>query len=448
MITNLTEGQPSKILWKFTIPMLLSVAFQQLYSIIDSMIAGRFVGSDALAAVGVSYPITMLFIAVATGSNVGTSVVVSTIFGAGKYGKMKSAIYTALISITVLAIILTVVGFAVCTPIMHLLQTPADIYEDSATYLQIYMLGIIFMFLYNISGGVFTALGDSNTPLYLLIGSSVGNIVLDLLFVIQFRMGVAGVAWATLIAQAVSAMLALCIILKRLNHFTTAIHFPVFSPAMLKRMTKIAVPSILQQSFVSVGNLFLQTKINSFGSDVIAGYSAAIKLNVFAITCFNTISNSISSFTAQNLGARQIERVKKAIRVSYSMIFLVTAPFVICYFFFGPQLMELFVKGESKAVIQVGTIFLKIVSPFYLIIALKIVVDGVMRGAAEMFPFVLSTLLDFITRIVLAYVLADVLHSSTGIWMAWPFSWIVGTGVSYSYFLRGTWKRRYSPGVN
>ena len=217
MITDLTEGKPSKILWSFSIPMLLSVVFQQLYNIVDSIVAGKFVGAQALAAVGASYPITMIFMAIATGANVGAAVIISQLFGAKNFEKLKTSIFTSIISMTVLAAILTIFGIVFCSGMLKMLSTPDNIFSDSMTYLNIYIGGLIFLFLYNICTGVFTAMGDSKTPLYFLIMSSVGNIILDLVFVIVFNMGVAGVGWATFIAQGISSMLAFAVLLKRVH---------------------------------------------------------------------------------------------------------------------------------------------------------------------------------------------------------------------------------------
>ena len=202
MIHDLTEGKPAKQLWLFSMPMLLSVVFQQMYNIVDSVVAGQCVGEDALAAVGSSYPITMIFMAIATGMNIGCSVIISQYFGAKKLREMKTAISTSLIAVLGISVILTIGGLAFCHPLLGLLNTPENIFADSRLYLQVYLYGLVFLFLYNICNGIFTALGDSKTPLYFLIASSLGNIALDLLFVIEFKMGVGGVAWATFLCRA------------------------------------------------------------------------------------------------------------------------------------------------------------------------------------------------------------------------------------------------------
>ena len=314
LITDMSQGRPAAILWRFTIPMLLSAVFQQLYNVADSVVAGRFVGEDALAAVGASFPITMIFMAVALGSNTGCSVIISQLFGAKETARMKTAVSTSVIAILALSALLTAGGFLFCEPLMRLLGTPENVFADSQLYLNVYIGGLTFLFLYNICTGVFTALGDSRTPLYFLIASSLANIVMDVVFVVCFHMGVGGVAWATFLCQGVASVLAAWTLFRRLRGVPAPERHPLFSWRMLGRIARIAVPSILQQSFISVGNLFIQSLVNSFGSAVVAGYSAAVKLNTFALTGFTTLGNGLSSFTAQNIGAGKPERARLTLR--------------------------------------------------------------------------------------------------------------------------------------
>ena len=304
MTTDLTEGKPSQKLFWFSIPLLLSVAFQQLYQMADSMIVGRFsatpaAGELALAAVGASYPITQLFVAVATGVNIGTSVLVSQLFGAKRYLRMKTAVSTALVTTALIALLLTLVGALATDSMMAALQTPENIFADGSLYLRVYVFGLLFLFIYNVCTGIFNAMGDSRTPLILLILSSVSNVVLDLIFVAVFQWGVAGVAWATFIAQGAAGILAFILLLRRVRSFDTGGHFLLFSPEMLRRLTNYAVPSIAQQSFVSVGNVIIQYFVNLCGATVIAGYSAATKVNMFALTCCMSFASGSSTASAR-----------------------------------------------------------------------------------------------------------------------------------------------------
>ena len=381
MITDMSQGRPAAILWRFTIPMLLSAVFQQLYNVADSVVAGRFVGEDALAAVGASFPITMIFMAVALGSNTGCSVIISQLFGAKETARMKTAVSTSVIAILALSALLTAGGFLFCEPLMRLLGTPENVFADSQLYLNVYIGGLTFLFLYNICTGVFTALGDSRTPLYFLIASSLANIVMDVVFVVCFHMGVGGVAWATFLCQGVASVLAAWTLFRRLRGVPAPERHPLFSWRMLGRIARIAVPSILQQSFISVGNLFIQSLVNSFGSAVVAGYSAAVKLNTFALTGFTTLGNGLSSFTAQNIGAGRPERVKQGFRAGAGMTLCVAVPFIAAFVFAGPQMVRLFLSAPSADALAQGTLFLNIVAPFYVLISLKLAADCAARAA-------------------------------------------------------------------
>lgn len=446
MITDLTQGSSRKMLWAFSIPMLLSVMFQQMYNIADSIIAGRFIGEDALAAVGASYPITMIFMAVAVGSNIGCAVVVSRFFGGKQYGKLKTAICTIFFACIGVSIVMTVLGLLLGNGLLALIQTPENVFANAALYLRIYIFGFLFLFLYNICTGIFTSLGDSRTPLYFLIGSSIANILLDILFVVALKMGVAGVAWATFVAQGAASILALITLLHRLKELKTKEPYEKFSVPMLKQIAIVAIPSILQQCFVSVGNLFVQSLVNSFGSAVIAGYSAAIKLNTFAVTCMTTLSNGLSSFTAQNLGAGKNERVREGFRAGALLGVLVCVPFFLFYFFGSKTAMGLFMKAESQAAIQTGIIFLHIVTPFYFIVTIKVMCDGVLRGGSAMLYFMTTTFTDLLLRVVLAFVFAKGLGlGATGIWLAWPFGWSLSTLLSFSFYRLRPWEKKETP---
>lgn len=443
MNTDLTVGNPRKVLWNFSIPMFISVVFQQMYNIADSVIAGRYAGEKALAAVGASYPITMIFMAIAVGSNVGCSVVISSLFGAKKYNKMKTAVYTTLIASSVLSVILAAAGLAGNTALMKMIHTPEDVFSDGALYLRIYIAGFLFLFLYNVANGIFNSLGDSKTPLYFLIGSSVGNVLLDMYFVIVLDKGVAGVAWATFIAQGIACILALLTLRKRITAIETHGKVVLFSGSMLARICRIAVPSILQQSFVSVGNIFIQSLVNSFGSACIAGYSAAIKLNTFMITSFSTLGNGMSSFTAQNLGAGKSERVKSGYKASVLLALMITVPVFTAYFFFGRNMIQLFLPNDGSAsaeALHTGITILKILSPFYFFISIKLIADGVLRGGGAIREFMVTTFSDLILRVILAYILSAQLDS-LGIWLSWPIGWMVATAISFAFYLKGAWKK-------
>lgn len=439
MNKDLTVGKPESILWKFCMPLFGSVIFQQLYNIADSFVAGKFINENALAAVGNSYEITLIFIAFAFGCNIGCSVIVSQFFGAKDYRQMKTSVYTAMIFTAILCLLLMIGGILGCPLLLQWIRTPDSILADSQLYLDIYIWGLPFMFFYNIATGIFSALGDSKTPFLFLAISSVSNIAIDILFVKSFHMGIAGVAWATFLCQGISAVLAVLVVLLRLHKIPCSEKVPVFSFAILKKLLKIAIPSILQQSFISIGNIIIQSVINNYGARVIAGYSAAVKLNNLIITSFTTLGNGISNYAAQNIGAKKLERIKPGFRAGIKMVWLISLPFALLYFFAGRFLLYIFLENPTPDALQTGIQFLCILSPFYFVVSAKLVADGILRGAGMMNQFMIGTFSDLILRVVLAIVLSR--HfGSVGIWCAWPIGWTISTILSILFYRSGPWK--------
>ena len=434
MARDLTKGSVNKVLLQFTLPLFISVVFQQFYSIADSLIAGRFAGEDALAAVGASYPITNIFNAIAFGCNIGCSVVISQLFGAREFKKVKTAISTSLISCVVLGSILAVGGILLTPALMNAIDTPENIFSDSALYLEIYIGGFIFLFIYNIANGIFTSLGDSKTPLYFLMFSSVFNVVLDYVLVVFFDMGVSGVAWATFIAQGLAGVTSVITLLRHLKKLPVNEKTLLFSFDLLKQIARISIPSVLQQSFVSVGNVFIQKLINGYGSSVIAGYSAAIKLNTFTINSLYTFGNGVSSFTAQNFGAKKYPRIREGMKYGCIMVVVTGIVFAVMYLSFNVQLIELFMEGKGSAeAINSGSLFLKTVAPFYAFIGIKLVGDGVLRGTGTMKLFMVATFTDLILRVVLAFVFSPI-WGYGGIWWSWPIGWTVANILSLIFY--------------
>lgn len=440
MNKDLTVGKTSSVLWKFCLPLFGSIIFQQLYNIADSFVAGKFVSEDALAAVGNSYEITLIFIAFAFGCNIGCSVITAQLFGAKNYKEMKTAVYTTLIAGGVLCVVLMAVGVIFCTDLLCLINTPNNVLADSKLYLDIYILGLPFVFYYNIATGIFSALGDSKTPFIFLACSSLSNIGMDILFVTAFKMGVAGVAWATFICQGISCILAVVFVFIRLAKIKTTEKSKIFSWKLLGKISVVAIPSILQQSFISVGNIIIQGIINSFGSAVMAGYSASIKLNNLVITSLTTLGNGISNFTAQNLGAQKPERVKEGFKAGIKLVWMLCIPLTILYIFVGKYLLYIFLDNPSGTAMDVGIEILRILAPFYIVISAKLVSDGVLRGAEMMNKFMIATFTDLILRVVLAKALS-IPFGTTGIWLAWPIGWSVATVLSVIFYRTGIWRK-------
>jgi putative MATE family efflux protein len=421
-LNDLTVGKPSKVILNFSLPLLLSTALQQVYNIADSVIVGQFTGSAGLAAIGAAYPITLFFIAIATGSSMGCSVIISQLFGARRMRDMKSAIFTALISLFALGVVIAAAGVLLSGPLMQLLGCPESTFADARAYLAIYSVGVLPMFLYNSANGIYTGLGDSKRPLYFLLLSSVLNIILDIIAVGPMALGVAGAAWATTISQAVAAILANLLLIHRLRSVPTEEGVRLFDTSLLGQMARIAVPTIFQQSCVALSHTILQSLVNSFDTVVMAGYEAASKLHNFAYMCFNTLGTALSSFVAQNYGAQKRDRIKNGFRVSTLICFGCTLFVILVFQLFPRQLVGLFVDaGTESAVIDVGENYLRIISPVYSIICFIITTGGLLRGLGKSMTFFVETLAEFAVRVSMCFVLTKALASYTGLMWAWYF---------------------------
>ncbi|MDO4493423.1 MAG: MATE family efflux transporter [Clostridia bacterium] len=441
MNRDLTQGNPQGVLWRFCLPLFGSVLFQQMYNIADSLVAGKFIGENALAAVGNSYEITLIYLAFAFGCNMGCSVVVSRLFGAKEYPRMRTAVSTACILSAAVCAALMLFGLFGAGPLLRLIQTPAELFADSKRYLDIYTLGLPFLFFYNIATGIFSALGDSKTPFLFLAVSSVANIIVDILFVTAFGRGVEGVAWATFLCQGVSCLLAMGAVFRRLSALGDGTKVPRFDRAILGQIVAIAVPSTLQQGFISLGNIVIQGIINGFGAPVVAGYAAAVKLNNLVITSFTTLGNGISNYTAQNLGAGRQERIGAGFRAGVQMVWTLGLPFFLLYFFGGEMCLRLFLDAPTALAVHTGVTYLRILAPFYFVVSVKLVADGILRGAGQMRRFMTATFTDLILRVVLAFVLSGTALGATGIWCAWPIGWTTGTLLSIAFYRKGPWHR-------
>ncbi|MDD3747265.1 MAG: MATE family efflux transporter [Anaerostipes sp.] len=442
LVNDMSVGSPAKKLFFFAIPMVIGNLFQQLYNVIDSMIVGRYVGEDALAAVGASTAIVFLFVALAIGSSIGYSVVISQFFGAKEMKQMKTAITTSLIASVAFGGILMVFGAVFSGPLLHFMNTPAKIYESANDYLIIYMMSMIFLFLYNTLNGVYNALGASRIPLCFLFCSSVLNIILDLIFVLNFHMGVVGVAWATLISQGVAAVISLIFLYIRIKEMKLGKVERYFDVKLLLQMGRIAVPSMVQQSIVSVGCLLVQGLVNSFGSVVLAGYTAATKIDNITIVPMINVGNAVSTFTAQNIGAKKPERVKKGYHAGMLLVSSIAIVIATILLVKGEFLISLFTnENTSIQVIQVGVSYLRVVSIFYVLMGWMNVTNAVLRGAGDGTVFMVTTLCNFICRVAFAYILADQIGYQ-GIWWALPIGWFVCLAMGYIRYRSGKWKEK------
>ena len=425
MVKNLTEGQPLRLLFFFSLPMVAGNLFQQLYNMVDTAVVGKFVGEDAVAAVGSSFPIVFLSVAVAAGLSMGCNVVVSQLFGAGRIHEMKSTISTAIISLSVLGLILMALGTIFAGPLLGLLGTDPDIMADSQTYLRIYFGGAVFLFLYNTLNGIYNAQGDSKTPLIFLMISSLTNIVLDLLFVIRFHMGVAGVAWATLIAQGICAVASLAVLFLRMKRLPCEAgkegeKIPLFHKIAVKRIAQIGLSSMLQQSLVSLSMMMMQGLVNSYGKVLVAGY------------------------TAQNIGAGRYDRVKQGLKASLFMVVVFSLLITVIIFLFGDQLLSLFLDpGDTSGALGYGLAYMHTVSLFYILMGLLFVSNGMLRGSGDMGAFTLSSMANLFSRVAVAYALAYLTPlGANAIWWSIPAGWAIGSVVSLLRVKSGKWMRQ------
>lgn len=436
----LIHKPPVSALLIFALPMMLGNFFQQAYTMADSVIVGRFVGEDALAAVGASYSLTNVFISIAIGGGVGASVITSQTFGRRDYPRMKRSVSTALLAFLAISIALGGVGLLFSRQIMVLLNTPQNILADATTYLNIYFIGLPFLFMYNVLSSMFNALGKSRIPLYLLIFSSLLNIGLDIWMVGPLQMGVAGAAWATLIAQGISAVLSFCIFLRELKTYPGKLEGRFFDLRELQNMGRVALPSILQQSTVSIGLMLVQSVVNSFGSQMLAGYSAAMRIESICVVPMSAMGNAISSYTAQNIGAGKEDRVKSGYRVSYGIIFAIAAAICLVVQLLARPLISLFLEAPSAAAFDTGIACVRFMGWFYVLIGLKMISDGVLRGAGDMTMFTVANLVNLGLRVILAVTLAP-RFGIQFVWMAVPAGWLINYLISFFEYRTGKWKK-------
>lgn len=439
----LIKERPLKALLVFAFPMIIGNLFQQFYTMVDSVVVGRFVSENALAAVGASYSLTNVFISIAIGGGVGASVITSQYFGAKKYNKMKQSIRTALISFLVLSILMGIIGLVFSRQIMVWLNTPANILGQAAEYLRIYFIGLPFLFMYNIFSAMFNALGRSKIPLFLLIFSSVFNIVLDVFMVCSLGMGITGVAWATLIAQGISAVFAAVIFYREMKEYDSDILLrDWFVRYEFIRMCRVALPSILQQSTVSIGMMLVQSVVNSFGAEALAGFSAGMRIEGICIVPMAAMGNVISSYTAQNIGARRFDRVRKGYHTGYGIIAGFAVLLCLWLELFYEPLIKMFLGEEGTTLaMSTGIEYLRFIGWFFVLIGMKMITDGVLRGSGDMKMFTVANMVNLGIRVVLAMTLAP-RFGVRMVWIAVPIGWLANYLISFAEYRTGKWQSR------
>ena len=444
MNQNMITGKPAKALITFVIPMILGSLFQQFYSLADTIIVGRTLGQDALAAVGSTASIVMVFVAIANGLAIGASVVISQLFGQGDSVKLKTAFNTAFMAFVAFSIIALGIGLSTCNVFISLTGIPESIVPDARSYYIIYALGFPGLFFYNISNSGFNALGKSRMPLLFLIISSVLNIGLDLLFILGFHWGVAGAAIATTISQYLAAAVAFISLLRYLKkNFQTEQKPQLFNGRLMKTILKVAVPSMITSSVISIGYVALQSLINGFGTETMAGYATAVKIDGIAIVPLVQIGNGISTFTAQNIGSGKPERVPKGFHVAILMNVVICIVIGVVFNLFAEALVGLFLDPQtSGTAIQVGSDNLRICGTFYFIMGLMYAASGILRGAGDANWAMISTLGNFIVRVAFSYIMVALVGSVQMVWWSNPVGWVVGFLIAFIRYRSGKWKKK------
>ena len=441
MLKDLSQGKVSSRIFFFALPMLLGNVFQQLYNVVDSMVVGKYLGDNALAAVGASFPIIFLLISLGFGVTMGGTITISHFFGAKQYDKVRKTVDTMNVFILFFSIIISVVGIAFSDKIFILMKLPSEVIPLETSYLNVYLIGMPFFFGFGNISATLRGVGDSKTPLYLLIFSSVLNIVLDIYFVGFMKYGISSVAWATIISQGL-AFIAAIIYLRNNKLLNFHIKGIVFDKEIFKKSISIGLPSGMQHILFSLGMMALFSIVNKFGVKVIAAYSAALRLDSLAIMPSINIASALSTFVGQNLGAGKIDRVKKGLQTTILMSVSISLFITIIFHLFGSNLMGLFTEDEE--VIKFGVQYLTIISSFYILFSALFSINAVMRGAGDVIvPMFITLIALWIVRVPFAYFMSDI-WGVTAIWWAAPIGWAVGITLSYSYYKSNRWKRKFT----
>lgn len=436
--TDLINGKIWKAILWFSIPMLVGNLFQQLYNTVDSYVVGNFVSSGALAAVGQSTPIINTLVGFFTGLATGAGVVIAQYFGGNHLNKMKKAIHTSIALTLILCVLFTILGIGLSKQILILIGSPDSVMAPASLYLRIYFGGISFVCIYNMGSGILRAVGDSKTPLYYLIVASIINIILDFVFVLYFHMGVAGAGWATFIAQGISALLVMIKLVFSKEIYKVEFKDISIDMPILKKIIEIGIPTALQQSIVSFSNVMVQSYINSFGANAVAGYTSYVKIDGFLQLPIQSFAMAITTFTGQNIGAHAIDRVKKGLRTTMAMTFGVTTIGVLIIYIFGEQLVGIF--SSDPEVIKYGYLMARIFASGYLTLPVIQIISGALRGVGlSNIPmyFMVGTFV-FLRQIYLA-IAVPLTHNIGIVFAGWPVTWVICMNGLLIYYFRVHW---------
>jgi putative MATE family efflux protein len=440
-IDYLTTERPLWAILKLSIPMIVGNLFQQAYTIVDSAIVGHYNGETALAAVGASYALTTIFISIAIGGGIGASVIISQHFGAKRYSQMKQAVWTFMLSFLGISILLAGFGWLFSREIMIALDTPSDVLDSAVLYLNIYFYGLPFLFMYNILSSLFNALGKSRIPLFFLIFSSLLNVILDWYMVAVLRLGIVGAAYATFIAQGISAVLSLFVFLRHMRLFAERAG-KIFSLKEFGSMSRVAVPSILQQSTVSIGQMLVQSVVNGFGTQILAGFSAAMRIETLCIVPMSSIGNALSSYTAQNIGANKKERISQGYKTANLLVILIAVILCVILECYHKPIIAMFLdEAPAAQTIETGEAYLKFIGFFFCMVGFKMAADGILRGAGDVKVFTVANLVNLAIRVALSWFGAPIWGVAM-VWIAVPLGWTANFCISFAHYKTGKWKSK------
>ena len=431
---DMTEGSIMRHLINFAIPLLVGNIFQQLYNMVDTWVVGNYVSNEAFSAVGSLGPIANMLIGIFMGLSSGAGVVISQYYGAKRYDKVQDTVHTSIVMTLVLAAIFTIIGIFMTPYMLHFMKTPDNVFPESKTYLTIYFAGIIGLMIYNIGSGILRAVGDSKRPFYFLVVSAVLNTVLDLLFVLVFHMGVAGVALATIIAQGVSAVLVLIALLRSHTCIRLEVRRLKMHWDMLAKIIKVGIPAAIQMAITSFSNVFVQSYINFFGADCMSGWTAYAKIDQLILLPMQSLALSSTTFVGQNLGRNLVDRAKKGIRISLLMSIAATLILMLPVILFAPSLVAFF--NNKPEVIEYGTLMLRWLSPFYVLCCVNQIYSGALRGAGDSRAPMVILLCSFVFfRQAYLYIMANYISNTIiPIGMAYPAGWLLASVLTLIYF--------------
>ncbi len=437
MVTDMTKGNPTEIILKFAFPFLVGNLFQQLYNIVDSIVVGKFIGKDALAAVGSSFMLMNFFSFVIIGLCMGASTVYSHFFGERDYSNLRKSIFISFLSIGLFTIILSVLITLNIESMLLLIKTPIAILNDSKNYLRIIFGGLIFVFLYNGSSALLRAIGDSKTPLYFLIIATIVNIILDLVFVNIFHLGISGVALATIIAQGISSILCLIYAIVKIPIIRITPKDLIFDKAIALMIGKYSLLTSIQQSIMTFGMVCVQGIVNTFGADTIAAFTIAGKIDSIAYLPVQDFGNAFSTYIAQNKGAKNISRIHEGVRSAVGTIVIFCLIFSTLILVNSKKLMKIFVNANEVNVINLGVEYLSIIAVFYILIGFLFMFYGFFRGIGALNTSVILTIISLGTRVILAYTLSSIPQlGKRGIWWAVPLGWFFADMVGFIIYKR------------